>query len=103
MLWLPVSATYRLTPLPSMATPAGLRNLAELPTASVNPGDTPPMLPPPASVVTAAPERAAARMRLFAESAMYAVPPPNLLMATPAGLRNVAAEPAPLALPRLMP
>src|SRR6266699_7815 len=91
----PVSATYRLVPLLSMARPPGALNSAAVPVPSAWPA-VPAVLP--ARVLTRPEEMTIRRMLLPPRAATYRLVP-LLSMARPLGPLNVAAVPMPSALP----
>jgi len=99
------SATHTLPVAASSARPHGRLNCADVPTPSAVPefcGGMPGMPPtdaaPPASVVTAPLATTTLRTALFDSSATYRVAP-DASTATPRGLLNCAAAPAPSAKP----
>src|SRR6266699_3199776 len=91
----PVSATYRLVPLLSMARPPGALNSAAVPVPSAWPA-VPAVLP--ARVLTRPEEMTIRRMLLPPRAATYRLVP-LLSMARPLGSLNLAAGPVPLTLP----
>src|SRR6266699_2908961 len=95
MVLLPLSATYRLVPLLSMARPLGRRNVAAVPVPSALPA-VPAVLP--ARVVTTPVAMTICRMLLPFRVDTYRLVP-LLSMTRPPGPLNVAAVPMPSALP----
>src|SRR6266581_3734058 len=95
MVWLVLSATYRLVPLLSMARPVGRLNRAAVPVPSTLPA-VPAVLP--ARVVTTPVAMTIRRMLLPPRVDTYRLVP-LLSMTKPPGWLNVAAAPVPSALP----
>src|SRR6266581_4476337 len=95
MVWLVLSATYRLVPLLSMARPVGRLNRAAVPVPSKLPA-VPAVLP--ARVVTTPVAMTIRRMLLPPRVDTYRLVP-LLSMTKPPGWLNVAAAPVPSTLP----
>src|SRR6266496_4340483 len=94
MVWLPLSATYRLVPLLSTTRPLGCLNVAAVPVPSALPA----VPAVPASVVTTPEAMTIRRMVWLFLSATYRLVP-LLSTARTWGRLNSAAAPVPSALP----